>query len=101
MAYELRHSELVEARRLLGKAVPHIDALHLAEALARGLGFTCHDALLDAASAGAVVRVSPDRPAFESFLAAQGYAPNKLQICACCRPCAGHPRLAVLIAAKS
>ncbi|MFL5283533.1 MAG: hypothetical protein ACJ8AW_21705 [Rhodopila sp.] len=80
MAYELRHSELVEARRLLGKAVPHIDAPHLAEALARGLGFTCHDALLDAASAGAVVRVSPDRPAFESFLAAQGYAPNKLQI---------------------
>src|SRR3954464_16012765 len=79
MAYELRHPELVEARRLLGKAVPHIDALHLAEALARGLGFTCHDALLDAASAGAVVRVSPDRPAFESFLAAQGYAPNKLQ----------------------
>ena len=44
MAYELRLPELVEARRLLGEAVPHIDALHLAEALACGLGFACHDA---------------------------------------------------------
>jgi hypothetical protein len=80
MVYELRRLELVEARRLLGEAVPHIDALHLAEALARGLGFACHDALLDATSADAGIRVGPDRLMFESFLSTQGYAAGKLQI---------------------
>src|SRR5690349_12913984 len=80
MGYELRHPELVEAWRLLGKAVPHIVTLHLAEALARGLGFACHNALHDARSTGAPIRVKPDRLAFESFLAAQGYAPGKLQV---------------------
>jgi hypothetical protein len=80
MAYGLRYPQLVEARRLLGEAVPHVDMLHLAEALARGLGFAHHGALLDAISAGAPIPANPDRLAFESFLAAQGYAPGKLQV---------------------
>src|SRR3954451_12249548 len=80
MAYGLRYPQLVEARRLLGEAVPHVDMLHLAEALARGLGFARHGALLDAISAGAPIPANPDRLAFESFLAAQGYAPGTPQV---------------------
>jgi hypothetical protein len=80
MAYEIRHSELAEAMRLLGAAAPHINPLHLAEAVAHGLGFSSHVVLLEAVSADVPIQARPDRLAFEAFLVAQGYAPGKLQV---------------------
>jgi hypothetical protein len=66
-------------KRLVRQCVPSVKSSHCAEAIARGLGFKTNIALKTTLDAAGSFVATPDRTAFEAFLAAQGHDVAALQ----------------------